>query len=129
MQKIVIDTNILVSALWSANGNPAKLMSMVLSDKVIPCYDYRIMQEYREVLSRSKFAFTQANVHEILQKIKADGLSVTAPELKVKFADESGRKFYEVAKYCQATLITGNKKHYPSDTDIISVADFLARDY
>lgn len=30
----VIDTNILVSALWSRNGSPAKVLSLVLNGKV-----------------------------------------------------------------------------------------------
>lgn len=43
----VIDANILVSALWSRNGSPAKVLSLVLNGKVIPCIDSRIMHEYR----------------------------------------------------------------------------------
>ena len=125
MQKVVIDTNILVSALWSENGNPARLMSLILSDMLVPCYDYRIMQEYREVLNRPRFSFTKANVNEILNKIKADGLSVTVPPVEDDFVDKSDKKFYEVAKYCQAVLITGNIKHYPPDDCVLLVADFL----
>ena len=32
----VIDANILVSALWSRNGSPAKVLSLVLNGKVSP---------------------------------------------------------------------------------------------
>ena len=55
---VVIDTNVLVSALWSKNGAPAKIISLVLQGKLIPCYDYRILSEYRTVLARPKFGFT-----------------------------------------------------------------------
>ena len=48
----VIDTNILVSALWSPGGPPAQILGLVLQGTVRPCYDYRIMEEYRDVLNR-----------------------------------------------------------------------------
>jgi hypothetical protein len=35
------------------------------------------------------------------------------------------RKFYEVAKYCNAQLITGNLKHFPEDKIVLSVREFL----
>ena len=34
----VIDTNILVSALWSRNGTPAKVLSLVLNWKSDPLH-------------------------------------------------------------------------------------------
>ncbi len=32
--------------------------------------------------------------------------------------DESDRKFYEVAEFCDAVFITGNLTHYPEDPSI-----------
>ena len=125
MQKVVIDTNILVSALWSAEGKPSRLLAMLLTDQLVPCYDYRIMQEYREVLSRPKFSFSKASVNDILAKIKADGLSVVARPLDTQFDDPSDKMFFEVAKFCNAMLITGNTKHYPKDDLVVTVSDFL----
>jgi predicted nucleic acid-binding protein len=51
MKRAVIDTNVLVSAFWTADSAPAEVMALVLNGSVIPCYDYRIIEEYREVLS------------------------------------------------------------------------------
>ena len=62
----VIDTNILVSALWSRNGTPAKVLSLVLNGRVIPCTDSRIMSEYRTVLERPKFGFSQSEINTLL---------------------------------------------------------------
>ena len=45
----------------------------------------------------------------------------------IPFADESDKKFYEVAKHCNAKLITGNLKHFPNDGIAISPTDFLDR--
>ena len=122
---VVIDTNILVSSLWSKNGSPAKILSMVLGGILIPCYDYRILTEYREVLMRPKFCFSESEVDSLLDWIKSYGKSVVATPLNINFIDEDDKKFFEVAKFCDAKLITGNLKHYPEDADVISVGDFL----
>lgn len=123
----VIDTNILVSALWSKNGAPARVVGLVLSGHVIPCYDYRIMLEYRQVLQRPKFRFRPAEINALLDWFRQNGRSVVPAPVDVPFADEADRKFYEVAKYCGAALITGNLKHFPCDDTVISVSDFLER--
>lgn len=123
----VIDTNILVSALWSRNGAPARVISMVLTGKVIPCYDYRILCEYRTVLQRPKFSFPTSEVKALLDWFETYGRSVVADPLDDVFVDEEDKKFYEVAKYCNAVLVTGNLKHYPQDPMVLSVPEFFQR--
>ena len=122
---VVIDTNILVSALWSKNGAPARTVGLVLSGQITPCYDHRIMLEYRQVLQRPKFRFRPAEINALLDWFKQSGRSVVPASLDVTFVDEADRKFYEVAKYCGAVLITGNLKHFPNDDAVMSVSDFL----
>ena len=122
---VVIDTNILVSALWSKNGAPARGVGLVLSGQITPCYDHRIMLEYRQVLQRPKFRFRPAEINALLDWFKQSGRSVVPASLDVTFVDEADRKFYEVAKYCGAVLITGNLKHFPNDDAVMSVSDFL----
>ena len=122
---VVIDTNILVSALWSRNGAPARVVSMVLTGDIVPCYDYRILCEYREVLQRSKFGFSKSEINSLLDWFEAYGRSVLAEPLEDVFVDEADKKFYEVAKFCGAVLVTGNLKHFPEDPLVMSVADFV----
>lgn len=124
---VVIDTNILVSALMSRNGAPARVVSMVLSERLTPCFDYRILCEYREVLQRPKFGFTSGEVNSLLDWIEHYGRSVVAEPLDGVFIDESDKKFYEVAKFCGADLVTGNLKHYPEDPQVMSVTAFLEK--
>lgn len=122
---VVIDTNILVSALWSKNGTPAKILSMVISGNLIPCYDYRILGEYREVLARPKFKFSNGEINSLLEWFADNGRSVVAEPLDVAFTDEADKKFYEVTKFCGAKLITGNRKHFPEDKQVLTVSEFL----
>ena len=122
---IVLDTNVLVSAFGSANSKPAGIINAVLSRRFTVCYDYRILNEYYNVLRRPKFHFPEWEIQSLLNFIISNGISVVAaPISDIAFADETDRKFYEVAAFCHAPLITGNTKHYPSDSRIITVADF-----
>lgn len=122
---IVIDTNVLVSALWSKNSNPARLLYLVFEGALKPCYDYRILEEYQEVLKRPKFKFSESDIQNLLEGVKSMGISVVAEPISARFEDEEDKKFYEVAKFCNAKLITGNLKHFPKDNYIMSVSEFL----
>jgi len=124
---VVIDTNILVSALWSEQGKPAMILTLIINDLLIPCFNAEIVQEYTGVLSRPhlSFHFKKARVDVIINKIKADGLSVVVKPSSIAFVDESDRAFYDVAKASGAYLITGNSKHYPDEPFILSPSQFL----
>ena len=111
---VVIDTNVLVSAFWSKNGAPAQILALIQNGRLTPCYDSRILAEYRRILRRSKFDFSEWEIAGVLAQIESDGMSVVPCPLDVPFTDEDDRKFYEVAKHCDATLITGNLKHFPT---------------
>jgi len=125
MTKVVLDTNILVSALWTPAGNASAIVGLILSDGIVPCFDYRIIEEYFAVLRRPRLAFSAGQVDRLLGEITVRGLSVIAPSSEIDMPDESDRKFYEVAKFCGAYLVTGNTRHYPEDPGIISPARFL----
>jgi len=125
MLHAVIDTNVLVSALLSPGSNPSRVLAMVKDGRVIPCFDDRILLEYEGVLFRSKFPFNIEDILVLLTILRTIGHLAAPPPLDIPFTDESDRKFYETAKYCCATLITGNLKHYPAEPGIMSPAAFL----
>ncbi|MDO4983155.1 MAG: putative toxin-antitoxin system toxin component, PIN family [Eubacteriales bacterium] len=125
---IVLDTNVLVSALWSADSKPAAIINAVIARKFTACYDYRILDEYDRVLHRPKFAFDDWEINSLLDQIIKNGISVIAEPLpEIVFSDESDKKFFEVAKFCDAYVVTGNIKHYPPDSCILTVADFCEK--
>jgi len=41
--KIVVDTNVIVSAFISPNGSPAKVLALILNEKIKILYDNRII--------------------------------------------------------------------------------------
>ena len=124
----VIDTNILVSALWKPGSNASLLISHVISGAVHLCHGCRIMEEYREVLMRPKFKFSRMQVSLLLDTFIVDGISVMAKPLPdIVMNDEDDRPFFEVAKTCNAPLITGNIRDYPEDPLITGLADFCRK--
>jgi putative PIN family toxin of toxin-antitoxin system len=122
----VLDTNVLVSAFWSPKGEPARILALVQNRLVTLCYDYGIIAEYRDVLLRPKFGFSEWEVIAVLAQIENEGISVVpCPLPDISFTDEDDRKFYEVARHCRAKLITGNGKHFPKDDTVLTVKEFL----
>lgn len=121
---IVIDTNVLVSSLWKKEGTCTRILYKVLNYELILVYDQRILHEYKSVLERPKFCFSNDEVKSLIDFIKNEGLCVVARPSAIKFIDESDKKFYEVAKTIGCKLVTGNKKHFPDDGDVVSPSEF-----
>ena len=123
--KAVIDTNVLVSALLSPNGAPAKILNMAISGKILVCIDSRIMLEYENVLLRDKFPFDPLDVSVLLNRILQIGVVVVPKLTEIQFSDQGDKKFYEVAKCADAYLVTGNMRHFPNEPHIFSPTGFL----
>ena len=125
--KIVVDTNVIVSALMNANGIPAGILALILNGKLKILYDNRIIFEYIDVLSRKEFYFESETIDNLINYFKNEGDYVNAEFTRIKFTDETDKKFYEVFKSGEAQfLITGNKKHFPKDKAIISPREFFS---
>jgi putative PIN family toxin of toxin-antitoxin system len=128
--KIVLDTNIIVSAFINPKGVPAVIISLILARKITLCYDNRIYSEYVEVLRRTKFNFDNILVDGFLGFIKDRGEYIIAEPQNMKFDDEDDKIFYDVYKSSDANyIITGNKKHFPQDKNIITPREYIELSY
>jgi putative PIN family toxin of toxin-antitoxin system len=126
-QKVVLDTNILVSALLS-HGPPALILDWIAEGKLFPLYTEPILAEYVDVLNRPKFGFSPSQIDRLIQGIVRSGFSVDAGiPGSITLPDESDRKFYDAAKAGKAILITGNSRHYPQETFIVTPGAFMDR--
>jgi len=126
MMNVVIDTNVIVSALLNPYGNPAKILNLVINSELTFLYDVRILDEYNRILRRDKFGFARELIYPLIYFLKSEGISVTPNPSSVKFKDEDDKKFYETALSGNAEyLITGNKTHFPEEKFIVSPTEFL----
>ena len=125
MQKIVADTNVVVSAIMSKTGNPAKIMDLFFTRQVDVYYSDAIMLEYEDVLFRPHFKFDTADVYSFFTAMKEFGIFMEPEISTAEMPDEDDRAFYDAAKTINAYLITGNLKHYPDEPHIIPPARFV----
>ena len=125
MINAVIDTNVLVSGLITAHGYPARIINAVKEKQFNLLYCNEILIEYRDVLYREKFGFKSNDVDDLLDVISLNGIPVTTDASNITLPDEDDRCFYDIAKNAGAYLVTGNLKHYPNDSIVISPADFI----
>lgn len=125
----VIDTNVLVSAMLKWNSVPGNVMELVFDGPIIPVYNSEILKEYREVLSRPKFHLTKEIVDDVLENLEYRGISIEAETLDIVLPDPKDRVFYEVVleerKTEEAYLVTGNIKHFPVETFIVTPRKML----
>jgi putative PIN family toxin of toxin-antitoxin system len=125
MQAVVIDTNVIISAALSAKSHPFQIMELVSAGFLQLYYSTDILAEYVDVLSRKKFNFSPEKQTAFTNKVKEIGVLTNAPSSDLPFTDESDRIFYDVARSCDALLITGNKRHYPSESFVVTPAEFV----
>ena len=131
--RVVIDTNILVSAAINPHGSPARVVDAVLAESLTVLHDDRILSEYREVLMRPIFGFNHSDIDTLLGFIEFTGEHVSTRELGVILPDPSDLPFLEVAAAGNAeALITGNLGHFKAkrgrhDVFICTPAEFLKR--
>lgn len=127
MLKIVLDTNVLVSGLITPRGVPAQIIAAINAGEVFLCYCEQIIAEYTDVLHRPKFGFKKEDVSNMLESILELGVPVLPKASAIPMPDESDRVFYDTAMCAGAVLVTGNTRHYPTDSRILTPAAFQAK--
>lgn len=127
---IVLDTNVLVSALLSASGPAARILELVLAGELMVAYEDRILAEYRQVLARPRFGFDPQDVEEILSALETTGLATLVQPSPAVLNDPTDQAFLEVALTLGVPLVTGNLRHFPASVcapaRVFSPAEFLA---
>lgn len=125
----VIDTNVLVSAMLNWCSVPGRIVFYAFSGMIIPLFNDDILQEYRTVLLREKFHLSEDIVDDVIQAFEESGNSVEAEKLDLLFDDPKDIVFYEVVmqkrKEEDAYLITGNTRHFPQESFIVTPREML----
>lgn len=128
----VIDTNILVSALWTKNPEspPLKIINSVFDGTIVPIVHKKILREYSRVLHYGKFPFSEKDIKNVVNAFKKAGIKKRAAKSSEHFTDEDDRIFYEITlaarKKHDAYLVTGNARHFPRKKFVVSAREFLS---
>ncbi len=125
----VIDTNVIVSSMLKGTSIPGIIVSKALDGPIIPLLNEEIVAEYRDVLSRNQFGLDKNAVDELIDSIGKRAIFLDRTETTEVFNDSDDVVFYEIVMTArsatEAYLITGNKKHFPIKSFVVTPREML----
>ncbi len=125
MINIVIDTNVIVSSFLNKFGVPSQIVKLVYDKKVQLFLSEEIFYEYKTVLRRTKFNIDEIKINDFLTSILKFSMLLKPNKIEeIKFSDNSDLKFYKLAIFAKAILITRNK-HFPNESLVQSPREFI----
>jgi putative PIN family toxin of toxin-antitoxin system len=112
--RVVLDTNVVVSAHLKSEGYERHVLDLVLAGKLQLAVSEVILDEYAGVLGRSKFGLGAKRVARSMQLIRGSARLVS-PKHELNVTPHSAdNRFLECADVARADyLVTGNKRHFP----------------
>lgn len=129
MIRVVLDTNVIVSALLQPLGPSAQIFVLALGGSIQMCVSGSIYAEYEEVISRPRFERSEEVIAAALEAIRAKSFWVRPPEPVRACPDPDDDMFLECAQAALADyLVTGNLKHFPmswAQTRVVTPRWFL----
>jgi len=127
--RLVVDTNILVSAALKPSGLQRTVLLLALTKPARLYVSDSILAEYRAVLSRPELGIRRGLREHFLQIVE-NRSHLVHPIRTLRVAADSGdEKFLECAEVARADyLVTGNKRHFPEfwkTTKVITSREFV----
>jgi uncharacterized protein len=114
--RVVLDTNVLISACLKPDGLEAEMVAWALSGRIAACVTGEVWAEYREVLRRDKFRAFRERAEAMLAALEAQVVRVRGGAAVSAAKDEDDNRFLECAAAAGAAyLVTGNLRHYPPE--------------
>jgi putative PIN family toxin of toxin-antitoxin system len=127
--RVVLDTNVVVSAYLNAEGYERHVLDLVLAGKLQLAVSEAILAEYEGVLRRPKFGISPRQVTRSLRMIRMAARVVRRPRELNAALDPADNRFLECAEAAKADyLVTGNKRHFPKQwrqTLVVSARELL----
>ena len=128
--RLVIDTNVLVSAAIKPTGLQRTAFLIAISKPARLYVSYPILQEYTEVLARPEFRIRKGLRLQLLQLIKNHSHTVLPTRQLEATTDPDDNIFLECADAARADyLVTGNPKHFPrfwKKTKVVTPREFVS---
>jgi len=128
--RLVIDTNILVSAALKADGLQRTVLVLAITRPARLFVSQAILAEYRTVLARRELSISRGLRQQLLQLVKNHARLVNPVRALRVAKDPEDDKFLECADAARADyLITGNQRHFPpfwKTTKVITSREFIS---
>jgi len=127
--RLVIDTNIVVSAALKPNGLQRTVLLLATTKPITLYVSEAVLAEYREVLARPELKIRKGLRLQLLQLIGNRSHSVAPIRALQVTKDAEDNKFLECADAARADyLVTGNARHFPKfwkKTKMITSREFM----
>lgn len=129
--RVVVDTNILVSATIKFHGAEAAILDLIADHRLEVSVSKPILEEYQDVLFRPYLHLDPRRVAFTLRLVLSEG-KLTEPAARLSVSrDESDNRFLECAEAADADyLVTGNKRHFPARwkrTEVVNARELQVR--
>jgi putative PIN family toxin of toxin-antitoxin system len=128
--RLVIDTNILVSAALKPDGLQRTVLVLAITKPARLYVTNAILAEYREVLTRPEFKIRRGLRQQLLQLVRNHAQLVKSARAMQITNDPDDDKFLECADAARADyLITGNQRQFPKywkRTKVITSREFIS---
>jgi uncharacterized protein len=127
--RLVLDTNIVVSAALKSDGLQRTVLLLALTRPARLYVSAPVLSEYRSVLSRPELDVRKGLRRQFLQWIE-NGSSLVSPSRKLHVtSDPDDNIFLECADAARADyLVTGNVRHFPrfwKQSKIVTSREFV----
>ena len=127
--RLVIDTNILISAAIKPAGLQRTVLLLAITRPARLYVSRPILEEYSKVLGRPELRIRKGLRQQLLQLIKNHSYTVVPTRRLDVTSDPDDNMFLECADAARADyLVTGNQRHFPrfwKKTKIITTREFI----
>ena len=127
--RLVVDTNIMVSAALKPNGLQRTVLLLAITKPARLYVTEEIIVEYRDFLSRAELKIRKGLRQQLLHLIQNHAHQVKPLRPFQVASDPDDNKFLECADAARADyLVTGNQRHFPKfwkKTTVITSREFM----
>lgn len=122
----LLDTNVVVSALLKPLSVPARLLDLALSGHIEVVVSNELLAEYREVLLRPKFRFSEGDVDAVLELMRSRAISVVPVPQRATTPDPKDQFVIDLAATSGAVVVTDNTRHFEGFPRVVTPAEALS---
>ena len=127
--RVVLDTNVVVSAHLNAEGFERNVLDLVLAGKLQIAVSEPILIEYEGVLRRPRFGIKPRRVNQSIRRLRRVARIVFPRRTLAVTRDPADNRFLECSEAAKADyLVTGNKRHFPAEwgqTQVVNARELL----
>lgn len=129
--RLVLDTNIIISAIICKQGEPAKLFEKLINDEIENYTSKEVIEEIIEVLNRKEIIKkTKKETRTFILEQYLIHSQIILPKIKHNIIEhKSDNKFIDVAKEANAKYIISGDKHLLDIKKFENIKIIRAKEY